>query len=38
MYDPPVDEDLNGNDGDDNKELPPVEKFTVWEVPVECNE
>lgn len=38
VQNPPVDEDLNGNDGEHNNELLPVEKFAVREVPVECDE
>ena len=38
VHNPTVDEDLNGNNSDDNKELLPVEKFAVREIPVECDE
>ena len=32
---PAIDEDLDGDDGDDDHELPPVEELAVGQVPVE---
>ncbi len=34
IHNPTVDEDFNGNDRNDDKELSPVKKLTVWELPV----
>jgi len=34
VHNPTVDENLNGNDSDDNKELLPIEELTVCELPV----
>jgi len=37
-HNPTVDQDFNGNDRNDNKELLPVEKLTVRELPIKRNQ